>query len=415
MPPRKKAKQTTIKDVAVYSYSKLETYNRCSMQYKHQYVDKVSGVDTSSLATVIGSKCHEALEVFYLNPDCPSPYDALLANWKRELEEDGLEALYTDLNHYASDISRLSHRASSSYGGKDAIRTSTGTVPKSPEMTAEWKKAVRELKLDERAGRIDRLAAQVQPRKWIAISLADTFAHSCSIMFGYKNPKDIAEVLLVEMPISSVNVVAADPNDPTIKLKDEDGNYIKTLRGRGKFRPWYDDKRQPEVLGVDNKVTFPLVDENDELVVGSEGEVEYPDDNVMFNGFIDLICRTSDGKLAIIDHKTSKGDAPAMSEVARHNQLLMYGWAVWRLTGEVPDFIGVNHLRTNKLVLAKFNLDLAIDVVKNKMGTIKGINAKVFIKQDPNGYGSMCITQSSKGPTYCPYFSLCHKDLLPNM
>lgn len=413
MPPKKRKQR----DLNVYSFSKLDTYVKCSEMFKLQYVDKVSGVDTSSLETVVGNKCHDALEEFYLNSDIPDPYTALVQLWKDELTKDGLEALATDLNHYASDISKLFLRAGANYKGADPIRTSTGQVPKSPEMTTGWKDAVREMKLWERAQRIDKLAAQVQPRKWIGISLADTYANSCSIMYGYRNPADISEVLLVEMPLSELRWVADDPNNPGQILMDDSNNRMETVRGRGPYKLWMDKSGDPELVDIDNKVVFPRLDSDlkDFVRDPKTGEIEYSDDTTMFNGYIDLVCRTRDGKLAIIDHKTSKGEPPTMAKVARHQQLLLYGWAIWRLTGEVPDLIGINHLRTNKLVLAKFNLDLALEVLKAKLQTIRGIDNKVHIKQDPYGYGSMCITQSSKGEKYCPYFHLCHKDLVPQL
>jgi hypothetical protein len=93
---------------------------------------------------------------------------------------------------------------------------------------------------------------------------------------------------------------------------------------------------------------------------------------------------------------------------------VLYGLAIWRRTGQQQDYIGINHLRTNKLVLAPFNLDLALEVLKTKLQTIRGIDHKVYIKQDPFGYGSMCVTDSAKGPRYCPFYSTCHPDLVDN-
>ena len=398
----------------IFSFSKLDTYVRCSEMYRLQYVDRVDGIDTSSIETDIGSRCHNALERFYLDSSVPNPYVALLEDWKAELEKDGLGSLYTDLNHLASDVSKLMLRASASYSGPDAIRTGKREVSKSPEMTADWKNAARELRLQERQSRIDQLASKVQPDKWSKMSLADSFSHSCSILFGYKNPKEIAEILLVEMPLSDVKYAAANPDNPSEKLLASCGNPIPTSRRGGEYKVWKDpETNKSEVLTIDNKVVFPKLDPEtrDFIKDPKTGEIEYIHDDVIFNGYIDLVCRTSNGKLAIIDHKTSK-ELPTMQKVARHQQLLLYGWAVWRLTGEKPDYIGINHLRSNKLVMAHFDLDLALEVLKTKLHTINGIDNKVFIKQDPFGYGNKCQTETAKGIRYCPFFSTCHKNLM---
>lgn len=400
------------KEQAVYSFSKLDTYNRCSEMFRLQYVDKVRSVDTSSIETEIGSRCHDALEVFYSDPSTTDPYSVLLSQWKSELEAIGLEALYTDLNHIASDISKLLYRAGPNYTGSDAIRTGNKSIARSPELTTDWKNAARYLKLDERRQRVDRLAADVN-KKWISMSLADVFATSCAILFGYKNPTEINEVLLVEMGLSDIKCVAADPADPTKKLLDSNGNTVETSRSRGTYRPWIDPKTKTNLItNINQKVTFPSLSPDGEFILDpSSKEIKYPDDNDLFNGYIDLVCRTPDGKLAVIDHKTSKGDAPSVTKVARHQQLLLYGWAIWRVTGTAPEYIGINHLRTNKLVLAPFSMEMALEALKSKLQTINGVNHNVFIKQDPYGYGSMCITDSAKGPRYCPYFDMCHPDL----
>ena len=50
------------KDLPVFSYSKLDTFRNCPMQYRLKYVEKKRPEDDTSLALELGSLCHAILE-----------------------------------------------------------------------------------------------------------------------------------------------------------------------------------------------------------------------------------------------------------------------------------------------------------------------------------------------------------------
>lgn len=50
--------------MAVYSHSKIGTYESCPQKYKFQYIDKIKG-DIESVEAFLGSRVHEALEHLY--------------------------------------------------------------------------------------------------------------------------------------------------------------------------------------------------------------------------------------------------------------------------------------------------------------------------------------------------------------
>jgi hypothetical protein len=78
-----------------------------------------------------------------------------------------------------------------------------------------------------------------------------------------------------------------------------------------------------------------------------------------FRGFLDLVARTIDGKLVIIDWKTNSRTHKDSYKVAHHPQLLLYGWVYEHLTGQRPDAIGLGFLRANDVVIADYDPDLA--------------------------------------------------------
>ncbi len=50
--------------MAIYSHSKIGTYESCPQKYKFQYIDKIKG-DIESVEAFLGSRVHEALENLY--------------------------------------------------------------------------------------------------------------------------------------------------------------------------------------------------------------------------------------------------------------------------------------------------------------------------------------------------------------
>ena len=58
-----KIKKSPFKNTASYSYTQLETYKRCPLQYKYQYVLKIPTVQNAAIS--FGDTIHRTLQVFY--------------------------------------------------------------------------------------------------------------------------------------------------------------------------------------------------------------------------------------------------------------------------------------------------------------------------------------------------------------
>lgn len=369
----------------LFSFSKLDTYLECSYKYKFKYVDKVEGRFESSIETTVGSWVHDALELFYSSDSSMQPYDYFTNNWKDLLTSYNLYDQFTEFTYLASITGGLYLRARADYTGPNPLRTKTGAIATKPDMLTEFKAELAKTDFYKRKAALDLKMSKKSPT-WRDISAVDCFCQASFLCYNYKNPEEIHEVYAVEMGLSSTTFLAADPVDPS-KPYQVNNTDVTTTR-EGPHPIWYDSNKKSKIISVDNKV---------ELTKSS-----------LLNGYIDLVSKTKTNKLCIIDHKTSSGDAPELYKVARHNQLLLYGWAVTTLSGEKPDFIGINHIKTGKLVMAPYDHDYAQQVVDSKIDVVKAIEAKAFIKRDPYAYGSPCVKKLATGTRYCPYIDLCH-------
>jgi hypothetical protein len=127
-------------------------------------------------------------------------------------------------------------------------------------------------------------------------------------------------------------------------------------------------------------------------------------DGMVVNGFIDLLARDVRGKLYLIDHKTTKAE-PSESKLMHMDQLCLYAYACKQIFGEYPAFVGINHLRSNRLVLAPFDERLMHLALGRLTATIGGIRSKVFIPQSPTSYNTPCYSDYTGA---CPYLGHCH-------
>ncbi len=121
---------------------------------------------------------------------------------------------------------------------------------------------------------------------------------------------------------------------------------------------------------------------------------------------LDAVYRTHDGKLVIHDHKINKA-APSLTEVRHHSQLLTYGWAYGEVFEMFPDYLAIGHVPSKTIIMAPFDLGLAIEAVERKEAAIKGIKAEVFIKRSPTDYNSPCYNEFRD--YVCPFIAICHE------
>lgn len=372
-------------NISLYSFSKLDTYLECSYKFKYKYIDIIDVPPEVSIETTVGSWVHDALESFYGNTSDLNPYDYFTTAWKQMLTNYNMYDQFTEFTYLASLTGNLYLRARPDYTGKDALRTRSGATATKPELLAEFKQELAQTDFHKRKALLD-LKLSKKSQLWKDVSAVDCFCQASFLCYNYKNPKDIHEVYSIEMGLSEATYQAADPVDPSKPFKK--GNLEVGTTKDGPHPMWKDANDKYKILKINNEIKLK--------------------DNVFLNGYIDLISKTKSGKLSIIDHKTSSGDPPEIYKVQRHHQLLLYGWAVHKLSGEKPDLIGINHIKSGKLVLANYDHDYAQEVVNTKLEIIKAIENKVFIKRDPFAYNSPCIKKLSTGTRYCPYIKNCH-------
>lgn len=134
--------------------------------------------------------------------------------------------------------------------------------------------------------------------------------------------------------------------------------------------------------------------------------VRYPRTGKAVTGKIDLICRTAENDLMIVDHKTSQHAHQEAYKVGYSEQLLLYGWAYFQMHGKVPEYIGINFIRKNWFVASPFDMELAQECVQRRETAIQGILRGVFIARNPTDFGSPCYGEYSKYK--CPYLAVCH-------
>lgn len=388
--------------MAFYSFSKLGTYNKCSHYFYLYYLDKsVPKPDTDNKNTVLGNACHDVLEEYYLQFMVPpvgdgvpviKPVETLLEEWwVKRLTDDGLSAILPSLVGYEQHLAWLYHKATEAYTGPDAIRSGKGNfrkVPTKPEMTSDWKVQFVTAGLDQLSAQIEAYTRAVaserevardakqaaepdvklprlKSRHWLKMQIQDIYTQTWAILRGYVDP-----------------VAGTTIHGVEYKLTDYDRDFKHMVN-------------PVELIAAHQKPLYPGLADSPMLDVAA----------TFLTGFIDLVVIDGQGRVYIIDHKTSKGGPPALYKVILWEQLLIYGWAWHKLTGRYPDFIGINQLRDKTLVCAPFDPVLAEQAIRRKLGAIKGIDAEVFIMQNPSDFGASCI---GFGGEACGYLAHCH-------
>lgn len=400
----------------VVSYSKLTTYDRCPELYRLKYIQGIPESREDTVATRLGSLCHSAIEQFYEDGGdvIENPYHALTRDggvWHQELTASNLMVVARELQTYGHHITKLYWRASGQYNGPDKIRKADGSVSAAPHMTTAWKTYIKNHALDRMAHHIDQVAARAAGQRWSGISLTEVYSQSLGILYPYKNPPEIYAVVAIELPLSDIKLQAAAENGEP--LVDEEGNPVPTSRSRGPHPVYIEPgNTRGRLLEIENEFYLPAVDDAGKIVKDDNGNVVFRND-ILFTGFIDLLARDDQGRLYIIDHKTSR-ELPTPSKVNRHEQLLVYGFIIHHLFQETPHAIGINHLRSGNLVVSPFDLEKAERAVERLASVVKAIESSAFVKKDPDAYMTMCVIKSNRDnepPTLCAGLKYCHPEV----
>lgn len=337
---------STVLDQA--SFSRLEKYGKCSYLYWLHYWKPIPRPVTDTVATVAGTVAHSVLEQFYDNElvnRSISTLDLLNHYWEERLKAEGLETCFVELQYIALQMSELHARATEGYKGPDPILTKDRKFSKTYKKTTDWANALKALGIDKRSADINEVAGR-RHKLWGTVSLADVFSESYVFLKDYRDTMGFLTMYKLEMPIS----------------RDDDQNSVNT--------------------------------------------VYWPGTRIEFTGFLDVIATDSQGRLYIIDHKTSK-DKPDENKVTHWEQLILYGWALHQLWGRYPDYIGINHLRSNSLVVAKYDPALIEGALNRALGKMRGVLGELFYQANPTDYNNPCYSEYSP-ENACPYLFHCH-------
>lgn len=141
----------------------------------------------------------------------------------------------------------------------------------------------------------------------------------------------------------------------------------------------------------------------------NDPDINTPNNNHNILGYIDWIAELVDGRIAVIDHKTST-EVPTPSVLKTHPQLNLYAYCYLLKFGKLPDLIGINHLKSRQLMLTPVNEDIMWSVVEHidYLGecSINGPYPKKF----PHSYQSPCLKKYPGSSTIiekCPYIDTC--------
>lgn len=361
-----------------FSFSRIGTFSQCAKSYQHRYIDRVKVVGTEAYF-LLGKAYHAAQEFFYQNhPGGVCPQEAttelLLAGldmfWTDFFAEEKITHLRKDFIAHTEkavdvmrDLAWLEWRGTAECTDKKlAIRRPDGTLYSAVKMTSIYKTEYAKLRLDTRVEK----------------QVADGFVLD-----------EKARQHSPTMQSSGFSLAA-------VYLEVDD-----LLRRYSDFpHPFQVD----EVLGVE---------------IGFTGDTALTLAGFKVQGFLDLLVRLN-GKVTIIDHKTSKAEiSPA--EVLYHEQLNLYAYAIRETLGIEVEQIGINHARTNVKTIVAIDWNVVDQVVERQAAALRTIaNAKEFPTQNPlDKYAAKKCLGFSKAPydapslnSVCPYVDLCHPGFL---
>ncbi len=398
------------------SFSGLTNYDKCSKLYELARVTMEVDAYVDTEATRMGSFCHEALERHYETDEglLRTPFDHLQDLWAEELAKYGLSGLQSRMQELAHHTTALYQRARADYKGADAIRKGDGSVPKAAHMTGPWTAYAREHGLGKMEADINGWARKNAPDRWGQpnMSLSKVYTESLGIMWPYTHPEAIASVVDggIEFKISDVRYVVDDGHGNP--LEDGQGGWVLDSK-RGKNKLWKNAAGKTVPMEVLNPWYLPKLGPDGKLMRDADGDLVFRDD-ILWNGYIDMLARDVRERLLVIDHKTNGGDPPAPAKVGRHEQMGVYGFIIKDMSGEEPHELAMNHLRSNRLVRARYSQAAADKAMERMLTIVDAIDKNVFVPQHPDAYETQCIKKGFRDndpPVLCPGLRLCHPEV----
>jgi hypothetical protein len=338
------------RDYKTTSFSRLETYQKCSWLYKRKYEDKCRPDEPFNEHLIRGSFVHEILEEI-LDPETKTSTseDALylcFSKWLTQLSvETDLEKAWDFFNKFGDMLWAATEKC------KDPglmIRTTAGEVPKDLEKfpTNAWKSLLFKEKIDKTKFEMDNMAGACNPA-------------FLNFSFSY-----------------FMGGIFAMVKDFTIP------DWVKTT--------------------VSVEKGFSTCETDKLLLPGTT--------DLYFNGYLDWVVRTKEDKLVILDHKTSK-KKPSQQSVQNLPQLNLYAWGYKKVYGVFPDQIGIHHIRSGEYILARVDSEIVRRTLVNFSNIQEeGVSRKAFVRRNPSDYNSPCLTRdyrTDKVTYVCPFLGEC--------
>jgi hypothetical protein len=334
----------------ITSFTRLESYQKCSNFYKLKYLDKKDIEGQFLPEDSKGSFVHSVLAAMF-DPlskvlDIEDALYLHFSTWLTSLNVDiDIERVW----EFANDFGDLCWRATPKCNDPDLnIRTKNGSIPSNLQTypSRSWTSALKKSGLTKSKFELDNLAASCNPI-FLRTSFSFLIGEAFSLLKEFSLPDWIDYVVLVEKGFSTSDL---------------------------------------------DKLKMP----------GS--------DDLYFNGYIDAVIRTKEDELYIVDHKTNK-EKPSQQEVQNLPQLNMYAWGYKMTYGEWPTHLVVHHVYSGEYIVAKLDLAVVKQTVAYYSSIQKeGIESNVFVKKHPTSYNSPCLRKSSltNEVVYeCEYLSHC--------
>ena len=330
------------------SVSRLNSFNTCSTFFQNKYVHKLTVEEEDRTYFIKGTLAHSSLQEL-LDPETETKdgVEAVTRALAPWLEQVGVTNIdFDDLIEAATALSRLLYRASDRCT-QNCIRTGKGEVPKDV-----W---------------------AYPPRTWTDALHESGFASR-----------------FYEMNIMAVEQNPVFESEPITQMVGEVFFWISNFR-----------------LPTEYKRTVAV-----ELEISTEESnlVLFPGKTDLYwNAFIDWLWETQDGRLVLMDHKTSKKMPPGV-DVFHHFQLAVYVYLYHELTGRWVDLIGIHHIRSGQFLSAEVDPKVIGNVISHYRDVQKAIDAGIVVKHSPEEYNSPCVKRDWGGEVIreiCPYLETC--------
>lgn len=330
------------------SYSRLMSYVKCPTYYNFKYVLEAVGKDTLEDYFALGVLTHSLLEwkLKYPQRTLEGIVSDVVPHWL-----DGINVSFTSLRlqefiQTTETLAELLYRSSTSYTGDHPIRTQQGQILKDPVNYPSIEFKREFIKTNVHHSQLALDTNAISLQPLLSdISLTWLAAKAISYAKGFSLPCWHYKTLNVELAFST-----------------------------------------------DKENTFPL-----------------PNTDVYLHGKIDWVVSTTDDRVVLIDHKTSK--IPPLGEDVLHNlQLNVYAVVYKHLYGKYPDLISIHHVPSNKFIIAKLDPEIAERSMSHLMEVQQQTERGTTLKRHPTDYMSECIRRDYKTHMVkhtCPYIEKC--------